>query len=94
MNYTLIEKPPENVDHYVLAPRNDIREEFVRNLVGLLRQDVFHIRTDVIPLGWATDAAEEAKPKQYRMMMLQTPVNWGEPGTAYGIFYFKRQPSN
>lgn len=93
MSYTFIPKPPENIGDYVTVPRNDIPEEFEEALIGLLRQDVFHITTDGVPLVWVTDAVIEAA-KGYRITAKQIPVNWGELGTAHAIFYFERLPSN
>jgi hypothetical protein len=91
MNFTLIEKPPENDRDYVVASRNDIEDKFVMNLVRLLRQGTFDIKTDPIPIGWAQRAAEEAPATGYDIMMRQVPVNFGELGTAHGVFYFERQ---
>ena len=93
MTYLLIPKPPENLNDYVSVPPNEVRDEFVKSLGGLLRQDVFRIKTDVVPLAWLTDAVIEGA-KDYRIMIQGVPVNLGEQGTAHAIFYFERQPSN
>jgi hypothetical protein len=93
MNYSIIEDKPENHADYVKVPGTDCREEFIKSLVGLLRQDTFHIYTDAIPIEWAVMAEKAAKTSHYLMMLLQVPVNFGETGTAYGIFYFQRQPT-
>lgn len=87
----IIEKPPSNVAEYVGAKPNDIREKFVKDLADLLKQDTFNIRTEPILIAWATEAIDKAKPKNYRIMMQRAPVNFGEPGDAFGIFFFERK---
>jgi len=92
MTYLLIQKPPENLNDCVNVPPNEVRDEFVKSVVGLLRQDGFRIKTDGVPLAWLTDTVIEAA-KDYRIMIQRIPVNLGEQGTARAIFYFERQPS-
>ena len=94
MSYELISKPPWNIGAYVESPENDIREKYVECLSLLLRQSVFHVKTTVVPIGWVEEAIKRAEPKQYRIMMQRAEVNFGEVGTAHGIFYFEWQKSN
>ncbi len=93
MIFLFIEKPPENLKDYVNVPANDVCGEFVKSLVGLLRQDVFHIKTDGVPLDWLTDAVIEAA-KDYLIMIQRIPAHSDKRRTARAIFYFERQPSN
>ena len=94
MNFTIIKKQPGNINDYVKVPPNNIREEYIRSLVVLLRQRTFNIQTDEIEIEWAETAAQEAPASGFRIMMQQVPVNFGEPGTAFGTFYFELHPSN
>jgi hypothetical protein len=93
MNYLIIKDPPENLADYVKIPHSATREEFIKTMVGLLRQGTLHICTEPIPIHWAVDAEISAKMSHYLMMMTQVPVNFGELGTAHGVFYFERQPA-
>jgi hypothetical protein len=92
MSYSIIENPPKNFVDYVKVPGTDCREQFIKSLSGLFKQTPF-IYTESIPIGWAMDAVKFSKDgKHYSTKMQRVPVNFGEPGTAHGIFYFERQP--
>jgi hypothetical protein len=91
MTLKMIDEPPENHLDYVTAKPNDKEEQFVKDLVGLLRQHTFHIRADSILIDWAERAAKEAPADGYKVMMQQIPVNLDcRPSTAFGTFYFER----
>jgi hypothetical protein len=90
MDYAIIENAPKNWQDWVTAKPNDNREEYIRDLVGILKQDNFNVRTDDIPIEWATAALKQAPAGAYRLMMQRVPVNFGETGEAFGRFYFQR----
>jgi hypothetical protein len=95
MNYEIIENPPANAADYVMVPPTDNRDEFVRALIQLLKEETFNVSTDVIPVEWGVAVEKAYKAiNSYKMMVARAPDNFGEPGTAkegFGRFYFERQ---
>jgi hypothetical protein len=94
MSCEFIEKPPENINDYFVLKYQDNHDDFVSKLITALQENTLNFTTGDIPIGWAMDAINFVKPKNYRIRIQRTPVNFGEIGTAYGIFYFERKPSN
>jgi len=95
MNLQIVENPPNNLCDYVKVPPSDIRDEFTKSLVQLLKDDCFHICTDDVPLDWAMGILEKAHMEHaYIVFAVRSIVNGGEKGTAHARFYFERKKRN
>jgi hypothetical protein len=93
MNYPIVEQPPENIADYVTAPEKNNDEAYINNLAGLLREANLLIKTDPVEIRLVDEAIKRAKADRYIVTMQRVPVNFGEPGTAFGIFYFELKPN-
>jgi len=94
MKIALRDQPPANVLEFVKLTETDLPDQFITNLVDLLKSRANDIETDPVPIGWVETAIEQA-PGGYGVSMMRVAVNSGdELGAGFGRFFFELLPAN
>jgi hypothetical protein len=77
---------------YDVIPPNNNRSEYVTSAIEILNQGKSNITTtkDGIPIDWGLEIQKTATALGYNVRFDKVPVNFGEIGTAFAIFYFER----
>lgn len=88
MQFSIVGKGPENQNLFDKIPGTDCREAFIKSLRYYVQAKKERICTDSVPIEWVTMVGKVEDLSPYSVSMQRVAVNFGEPGEAYGKFFF------
>jgi hypothetical protein len=93
MRYKEIKNPPHNEEDYTTVVAGNGQVIFEVHLMNLLREQEQFIKTDKVPIIWASKAMEFAHLNNYEVKVLKdaAPSDLGGELSSIGKCYFRRR---